>query len=124
MGDPRRAGPPGPADGRRRDDEDEDGSLAGPEPLAWRPHALPSAGSFTDGTVCPNTLTYKDNTAAGKTIAQMMEAPNPPTKWVPVGKLRSPRRSPVKRVLSGILPGLSGRPSLFALTAGRWGRSV
>ena len=76
---------------------DEDGTLVGPEPLAWRPHALPSAGSFTDGTVCPNTLTYKDNTAGGKTIAQMMEAPNPPASWVPVGKLRSPRRSPVKR---------------------------
>lgn len=71
---------------------DEDGSLVGPEPLAWRPHALPSAGSFTDGTVCPNTLTYKDNTAEGKTIAQMMEAPNPPTNWVPVG--RRPRRHP------------------------------
>ena len=71
---------------------DEDGSLVGPEPLAWRPHALPSTGSFTDGTVCPNTLTYKDNTAEGKTIAQMMEAPNPPTNWVPVG--RRPRRHP------------------------------
>jgi hypothetical protein len=96
------------------DRDDEDGSLVGPEPLAWRPHALPSAGSFTDGTVCPNTLTYKDNTAEGKTIAQMMEAPNPPTNWVLVGKLRSPRRSAVKRALSGILPGLSGRRSFFA----------
>ena len=97
---------------------DEDGSLVGPEPLAWRPHDLPGGGSFTDGTVCPNTLTYKDNTAGGKTIAQMMEAPNPPTKWVPVGRLRLPRRSPANRVLSGILPGLSGRRSLFG--RGAW----
>ena len=90
---------------------DEDGSLVGPEPLAWRPHPLPSAGSFTDGTVCPNTLTYKDNTAAGKTIAQMMEAPNPPTKWVPVGKLRMPHRSPGHGVLSRF-PRRKSRPCM------------
>lgn len=63
---------------------DEDGSLVGPEPVYWRAQSFPAAGSFTDDTVCPNNHTYKINVRNGATIAQMMKAQNPPTKWAPV----------------------------------------
>jgi uncharacterized protein YjbI with pentapeptide repeats len=64
---------------------DEDGSLIGPEPISWRGRSFPTADSFSDATTCPNGDTYGDNVQDNQTIAQMMQAQNPPTQWKPVG---------------------------------------
>jgi uncharacterized protein YjbI with pentapeptide repeats len=62
---------------------DEYGNLINPEPISWRAKNFPSEASFSDLTVCPNGHSYGYNKEQGLTIAQMMQALNPPTQWRP-----------------------------------------
>jgi hypothetical protein len=61
----------------------EDGNLTTPFPLRYPRSSFPTAASFSNQTICPNTSTYGANVDGGLTIAQMMAAPNPPTHWTP-----------------------------------------
>jgi uncharacterized protein YjbI with pentapeptide repeats len=62
---------------------DENGKLIGPEPMFWRAKNFPSEAAFSDATVCPNGRNYGSNMQHGLSLAQMMEAQNPPTQWTP-----------------------------------------
>jgi uncharacterized protein YjbI with pentapeptide repeats len=64
---------------------DEDGTLTEMWPMRYRASSFPAAASFSDQTTCPNTYPYGINVENGLTIAQMMDAPNPPTHWSPPG---------------------------------------
>jgi hypothetical protein len=67
---------------------DEGGQLIGPETIHWV-GSPPNAESFSDATVCPNGNTYGANKQHQPpfSIAQMMQAPNPPTQWTPPKRL-------------------------------------
>jgi uncharacterized protein YjbI with pentapeptide repeats len=67
---------------------DEYGNLippesAPPELISWQAENFPSEASFSNATVCPNGSPYGANQEQGLSIAQMMQATNPPTQWMP-----------------------------------------
>jgi hypothetical protein len=64
--------------------------LIGPERISWRDSSCPSEASFSDSTVCPNGSTLGVQPGTGLSIAEMMQARNPPTQWT--SKLRSGAR--------------------------------
>ena len=64
---------------------DEDGNLTPMLPMHYPAGGFPAAASFSDQTLCPNGDTYGTNVEKGRTIAQMMAAKQPPTRWSPPG---------------------------------------
>jgi uncharacterized protein YjbI with pentapeptide repeats len=62
---------------------DQNGNLTTPYPLPYPAGVFPDASSFGPQTICPNESTYSANQQNGLSIAQMMDAPNPPTSWSP-----------------------------------------
>src|SRR5262249_61952805 len=61
---------------------DADHNLVGPEPIL-SVGSPPSPTSFTDGTVCPQGISYGSNPQQGLPFAQMMQSDLPPTTLAP-----------------------------------------
>jgi uncharacterized protein YjbI with pentapeptide repeats len=64
---------------------DEYGNLTQPSSIDYPAKPYPNVSSFSSQKVCPNGANYGTNQADGLSMAQMMEATNPPTNWKPVG---------------------------------------
>jgi hypothetical protein len=63
---------------------DENGKLTPPFALPYPAGSFPDPSSLGPQTICPNGSTYSSNQQAGLSLAQKMQAPNPPTSWSPV----------------------------------------
>jgi uncharacterized protein YjbI with pentapeptide repeats len=63
---------------------DENNKLTSWETMRYQAGDFPAPASFTDGTICPNLITYRANVSSGATMAAMMTPPHPPgTQWSP-----------------------------------------
>jgi uncharacterized protein YjbI with pentapeptide repeats len=63
---------------------DENNKLTSWETMRYQAGDFPAPASFTDGTICPNLITYRANVSSGATMAEMMTPPHPPgTQWSP-----------------------------------------
>jgi uncharacterized protein YjbI with pentapeptide repeats len=88
---------------------DENGQLTQPFPLPYPAGSFPDPSSFGAQTICPNGSTYSSNQQDGLSLAQMMEAPNPPTSWSPVDQAADAAkgRVPAPTTRSGVAAEIS-----------------
>jgi hypothetical protein len=65
---------------------DENGKLTPSFPMPYPAGTFPAPSSFSANTICPNGSSYVTNQNGGLSPAQMMAAPNPPTRWSPAAQ--------------------------------------
>ena len=69
---------------------DQNGNLTPPFALPYPAGSFPEASSLSAMTICPNGATYGSNQQNGLSLADMMIATDPPTKWSPADQVADP----------------------------------